>query len=133
MKVEGYFFGVIALFLAASDTVYWLMSKDPTGTAALTLAFGLAALSATYLLFTSRHIPPRPEDRGDADVAEGSGEVGHFSPRSYWPFTMGLGSMGVMLGAIFGIWLAIIGVAVLVIGLVGLLFENVIGRTEPRV
>ena len=35
MKVEGYLFLFIAVFLAPVDVVYWFTSHDPTGTTAI--------------------------------------------------------------------------------------------------
>jgi lipooligosaccharide transport system permease protein len=44
MKVEGYLFAFIAVFLAGADVVYWFTSHDPTGTTALALGVGLGTL-----------------------------------------------------------------------------------------
>jgi hypothetical protein len=42
-----------------------------------------------YLAYTARRMEARPEDRPDADISEGSGEVGFFARtpggRSPWP------------------------------------------------
>ncbi|HKE52030.1 MAG TPA: cytochrome c oxidase subunit 4, partial [Actinomycetes bacterium] len=40
MKVEGWLFTVIAVFLIPVTVVYWYASEDPTGTTALILTFG---------------------------------------------------------------------------------------------
>jgi hypothetical protein len=102
MKVEGYLFVGCAAFFAASDVVYWHFSKDPTGTTALALAVGLAFLTGFYILFTGRRLPPRPEDRSDAEISEGTGELGFFSPHSWWPLITGLSSAIAALGAALG-------------------------------
>ncbi len=61
------------------------------GTVALLLCFALLCLMCGgFFWFVSRRIEPRPEDRPDAEIAEGAGEVGFFSPGSYWPFGMAL-------------------------------------------
>ena len=57
------------------------------GTTALILSGGLALIIGSYFWFVSRRIDPRPEDRLDADIAEGAGELGFFSPGSYWPIS----------------------------------------------
>ena len=92
MKVEGYLFVGCAAFFAAADVVYWYFSKDPTGTTALALAVGLAFLIGFYILFTGRRLPPRPEDNTQAEISEGTGELGFFSPHSWWPLITGLSS-----------------------------------------
>ena len=43
-----------------------------------------------FFWFVSRRIDPRPEDRQDAEIADGAGEIGFFSPGSYWPFGLAL-------------------------------------------
>src|SRR5437868_14515013 len=102
MKVEGYLFVGCAVFFGASDIVYWHFSKDPTGTTALALAVGLAFLTGFYILFTGRRLPPRPEDRSDAEISEGTGELGFFSPHSWWPLITGLSPAAAALGPATG-------------------------------
>ena len=43
-----------------------------------------------YFWFVSRRIDLRPEDRDEAEIADGAGEIGFFSPGSYWPFGLAL-------------------------------------------
>ena len=43
------------------------------------------AIAGSFFWFVSRRIDPRPEDRPDAEIAEGAGDLGFFSPGSYWP------------------------------------------------
>jgi hypothetical protein len=128
MKVEGLVFSIIGGFLGACGLVYWFLSKDPTGTAALGVSFGFGMLVGGYLLFTARRMEPRPQDRPDAEVAEGEGELGHFSPGSYFPFFIAASAATVLLGVQFGYWLAIIGAVILLGSVIGLVFENVIDR-----
>jgi len=123
MKVEGYLFVGCAAFFAASDVVYWHYSKDPTGSTALALAVGLAFLSGFYILFTGRRLPPRPEDRSDAEVSEGTGELGFFSPHSWWPLITGLSAAVAALGAAIGWWLFLIGMLFVLLSAIGFVFE----------
>ena len=58
---------------------------EVAGTAALVLSGGLLGISGSFFWFVSRRIDARPEDRNDAEIAEGAGELGFFSPGSYWP------------------------------------------------
>jgi hypothetical protein len=128
MKVEGLVFSVFTTFLGITTIVYWFTSKDPTGTAALAISAGLGLLIGGYLLLTSRRIEPRPSDLPDAEVADGAGEVGHFSPGSYWPFFISLFAFLLLLGMIVGVWLAIIGGVGAFATLMGLMFENYLNR-----
>ncbi len=132
MKVEGFVFSFFAVFLTMSSVVYWFTSKDPTGTTALAISAGLGVLIGGYLLFVARRMEPRPQDVPDAEVADAAGELGHFSPGSYWPFFIAVATMLLLLGVVFGIWLSIIAVALLLGSVIGLLFEGYVGRFSPR-
>ena len=123
MKVEGYLFIGCAAFFAASDVVYWHYSKDPTGSTALALAVGLAFLTGFYILFTGRRLPPRPEDRSDAEISEGTGELGFFSPHSWWPLITGMSAAVAALGAAVGWWLFLIGMLFVLLSAIGFVFE----------
>jgi hypothetical protein len=123
MKVEGFLFAGIAVFLAGTDVVYWFNSHDPTGTTALALATGLGALVGTYLLVTAQRMEPRPEDRDDADISDGAGELGFFSPYSWAPLWCALVAATCFLGIVFGWWLFFIGASFAVPAIGSMLFE----------
>ena len=123
MIVNVRLFYLLTGFFFIADVVYWFTSKDPTGTTALAFAIGLAFLIGYYLDFTARRIPTQPEDRTDADIADGAGEVGFFPPHSFWPLYMGAGAAVLMLGLVFGTWLLIIGVGLFGAASLGLVFE----------
>jgi hypothetical protein len=123
MKVEGYLFAFIAIFLAPIDVVYWLNSHDPTGTTALALGAGLGLLVSTYILVTARRMEPRPEDMDDADISDGAGELGFFSPYSWAPLWCGLAAATAFLGLVFGWWLFAIGAAFAIPAVGSMVFE----------
>jgi hypothetical protein len=123
VRAEGILFSILAAFLGITTIVYWYWSKDPTGTTALALSAALGTLIGYYALFLHRRMGYRPSDRGDADIEEGAGELGFFSPHSWWPLIAGAASATVALGLIIGWWLVIIGVVAMMYGTVGILFE----------
>ena len=123
MKVEGFLFFFCAIFFAVVDVVYWFWSKDPTGTTALALSVGLALLVGFYLLFTGRRIDPRPEDDLDGEIADGAGEVGFYSPHSWWPFFAAGSAAMASMGAAVGWWLFIIGAGFTLTSAIGFVFE----------
>ena len=129
MKAEAWIFGICAVFIALVTPVYWFMSEDPTGTAALTMTCLLAALVFFYLGFHARRMDPRPEDRKDAEIADGAGELGFFPPYSWWPLWCGA-TLAVM---VFGVamaawWLFIIGGILGAVALCGWIFEYYTGE-----
>ena len=123
MKVEGWLFLGCGFFFIGADIVYWYVSLDPTGTAALALAVGLALLTGFYLLFTGRRLPVRPEDDEEGEIAQGTGEIGFFSPHSWWPLWVGLACALTAVGAAVGWWLVLIGVLLVVMTTIGFVFE----------
>jgi cytochrome c oxidase subunit IV len=123
VKVEGYLFLGCAFFFGASDVVYWYFSKDPTGTTALALAVLLASLIGYYTLFTGRRLPERPEDSPEGEIDEGVGELGFFSPHSWWPLFVGLGASLAAIGVAIGWWLFLIGMLATILSVIGFVFE----------
>ena len=123
MKIEGWIFGVGAIFYFVVSGVYWYLSRDEIGTTALVMTGALAFLVAFYILYTAKRVYPRPEDRDDAEIDEADPEYGFFSPHSWWPLPVALGAMIIALGFIFAVWAIVLGVAVLMLGIVGWLFE----------
>ncbi len=66
----------------------------------------------------------RPEDNPDAEVSDGAGELGFFSPGSYWPVAVAAsaGLCGIAL-AFWQIWLLVIATVLILITVGGLVFE----------
>ena len=123
MKLEGYLFAALAAFLFAMGTGYFIWSGDWTGGTAILFGGGLATILGTYLLFTASRMEPRPEDRLDAEVDEGSGEIGFFSPHSWWPLFLAAGATIVAFGAVFGIWLLLFGIFFSLVAVSGFVLE----------
>ena len=123
MRVEGYLFLGCAIFFGGADVVYWHYSHDPTGATALGVAVGLAFLTGFYVLFTGRRLPPRPEDEHEGEIYQGTGELGFFSPHSWWPLFVGLAAAVAAAGAAIGWWLFLIGMLMVVLAAIGFVFE----------
>jgi uncharacterized membrane protein len=123
MKVEGYLFLGCAIFFGGSDLVYWHFSHDPTGATALAVAVGLAFLIGFYVVFTGRRLPPLPQDEHEGEIYQGTGELGFFSPHSWWPLFLGLAAATAAVGAAIGWWLFLIGMLLVVLATVGFVFE----------
>jgi hypothetical protein len=134
MKTEFRLFGVITVFLFVAAAVYawWTWSEfgrvEWIGTVALILSGLLCLMCGGYFWFVSRRIELRPEDRADAEIADGAGEIGFFSPGSYWPFGLALATALTGLGLVFfAPWLIAIGMSALLLATGGLLFEYYTG------
>jgi hypothetical protein len=138
MKVEARIFLTVAGFLWVAAIVYgvWTHASqghvEVAGTVALILSGGLLGISGSFFWFVSRRIDPRPEDRADAEIAEAAGELGFFSPGSYWPLGVGGAAALTAVGLAFvQVWLVLIGVAAILYNVGGLLFEYYSGGRRP--
>jgi hypothetical protein len=87
------------------------------------MTFFLSLLVAFYLAVTARRMDARPEDRKEAEIADGAGELGFFPAYSWWPLWCAMTLGVVVLGVVFGWWLFIAGCAVGIITLSGFIFE----------
>src|SRR6476469_5862771 len=102
MKLEARIFLWISLFcfIVAAVYAWWTRQNsgavEVAGTAALILSGGLLGIGGSFFWFVSRRIDARPEDRNDAEIAEGAGELGFFSPGRYWP--VGIAASAAMMG-----------------------------------
>ncbi|WP_018654864.1 cytochrome c oxidase subunit 4 [Actinomadura flavalba] len=128
MRVQAFLFYGCALFFLVTTVVYWLWSGEWTGTTALAMSVGLAALVGFYVHVQVRRMEranggPLYEDDPEGDISDAAGELGFFSPHSWWPLYVALSATMITLGVVFGWWLAIIGAAAALMTTIGLVFE----------
>lgn len=130
MKSESRIFNLLAAFLFASAAVYGVWTSktayhtDWVGTTALILSGILCGMCGQYFSLIARRIEARPEDRSDAEISEGAGDLGFFSPGSYWPFGIAVAATVTGLGlAYWFLWLIALGVIAVLLTVSGLLFE----------
>jgi hypothetical protein len=124
MKVESRIFEIITAFFFLTAIVYTVLAREPVGVAALFLTGGLSLIIGTYFRFVSRRLETRPEDNPEAEVSDGAGDVGFFSPGSYWPIAVAASAalVGIAL-AFFYIWALVMAMVLLLITVAGLVFE----------
>src|SRR5262245_4601934 len=123
MKTEYKIFGIVTSFLFLADIVYaWWTHHDTgriewVGVVALSLSGLLCLMCGGYFWFVSRRIDLRPEDRDEAEIADGAGEIGFFSPGSYFPFGLALATIIAGIGLVYLYWWLI------ALGIVAVLFS----------
>ena len=130
MKAEAWIFASCTVFLVIVTPAYWFITDggdsgaDWTGTSALVMTTLLTGMVTLYLGFHAKKMDPRPEDRKDAEIVEGAGELGFFPPYSWWPLWCGC-ALAVMVFAVAmaAWWLFIIGAVLGAMALSGLVFE----------
>jgi len=111
VKIEAWIFAISTAFFVVVSPAYWLIAGDWTGTSALVMTTLLMAMVTLYLGFHASKMEPRPEDRKDAEIADGAGELGFFPPYSWWPLWCGAALAVITYAVALGAWwLLIIGV-----------------------
>jgi len=124
MKTSWILFVGLAIFYAILTVIYWQVGGEPVGVTAISLSAGLALIVGFYLWFTDRRLGNLlPEDNQQGEIADSAGELGFFSPHSWWPLPVALSACAVGLGLIIGWWLTLIAVGALIISILGLVLE----------
>ena len=124
MKVNWQLFTGLAVFYVIMTVIYWYVGGEPVGIGGMLLAAGLAGMVGFYVWFTQKRIGATlPEDSFTAEIADGAGELGFYSPHSWWPLPVALSSCTMGLGLIIGWWLTLIGVGALIISVIGMVTE----------
>jgi disulfide bond formation protein DsbB len=130
MKVAQRMFLALCVFFGAMAVIYgmWNQWADLAGPTALALATLMMALASWYLWITERKFQDRPEEDAEAEIAQGAGEYGFFTPHSWWPLWCGLAGAIIFAGFAVGWWLFMIGAAIGVVALWGWAFEHYHGE-----
>lgn len=126
MKVETWLFMGLTIFFAIATIIYAVLASDEVvGITALALTTGMSLIIGTFLLFVSRRLEgARPEDDDDAEVSDGAGDLGFFSPGSYYPFFLAACvALVAVATAYLLVWLMVIGVGFLLWVVCGLVYE----------
>ena len=130
-------FDGLVVFLAILAVAYtYLTGTSRTGiewvgATALVLSAGLCLLIGGYLRFVARRISTLPEDYEEAEISDGAGELGFFSPHSFWPFFVAASVMITGFGAAFwNWWVLLAGATALIITDCALVFEYHWGREK---
>ncbi|MFI5722844.1 cytochrome c oxidase subunit 4 [Streptomyces cyaneofuscatus] len=132
MKIQGHLFLWLSAFILIMAGVYGVWSKEPVGTTALFLAFGLSVMIGFYLAFTANRVDAMAQDNKEADVADEAGELGFFSPHSWQPLALAVGGAFAFMGVVFGWWLMYFSAPLLLIGLFGWVFEYYRGENRTQ-
>ncbi|MBT2440487.1 cytochrome c oxidase subunit 4 [Streptomyces sp. ISL-36] len=132
MKIQGKMFIWLSVFILAMAVLYGVWSKEPVGTTALFLAFGLSIMIGYYLAFTARRVDAMAQDDKEADVADEAGEVGFFAPHSWQPLSLAIGGALAFLAIAMGWWLLYFSAPLILVGLFGWVFEFYRGENQNQ-
>lgn len=135
MKTNINVMWVLTAYFVALAIIYTVWAIIDTneiewvGSIAIALSAGLSGFIAYYLQLVKKNQGGElPEDRLDAEIDEGDPELGHFSPWSWWPITLAFGLAVVFLGVSVGFWVAMYAVPLVLVALVGWVYEHYRGN-----
>lgn len=124
MKFGWKFFLGIAAFYAIVDLIYFKLSGEIVGSLAILLSTLLALLLGFYFLVIDRRTDGfLPEDNLEGEIADRAGELGFFSPHSWWPLLVGFFMTLAGLGVLLGWWLTIMAVVGLLMSIFGFVMQ----------
>ncbi|MBW0270846.1 cytochrome C oxidase subunit IV [Nocardia sp. MH4] len=137
MRIEARIFELLTAFFILVGIVYGFFTAQSrtgiewAGTTAIVLTAGLSLIIGTYFRFVARRIDLRPEDYEEAEIVDGAGDLGFFSPGSFWPITLAAAGSVTALGlAFFQMWLIALGVVCVLGAAAGLVFEYYLGAEK---
>ena len=117
-------FGGLAVFYVIVSVIYWFVGGEAVGITAIGLSGGLAALIGFYLWFTNKRLGNvLPEDNLVGEISDSAGELGFYSPHSWWPLPVAFSMVTAGVGLIVGWWLTLIAVGALLISILGFVLE----------
>ena len=120
---------VMAAYLAVATVGYVIVSYlvfgyvEPIGTIVIGFSVLLSLLIAFFLYSWLSKYSELPEDRLDGEIADDSGEVGFFSPWSWWPLALGLACAMLFLSLAVGWWVTFIAVPLAIVAVLGFVYE----------
>jgi len=124
MKTGWVLFVGLAVFYTIVSVIYWFVGGEAVGITAIGLSGGLAALIGFYLWFTNKRLGNTlPEDNASAEISDSAGELGFYSPHSWWPLPVAFCMILAGVGLLVGWWLTLIAVGGLLISVLGFVLE----------
>jgi Cytochrome c oxidase subunit IV len=138
MHIEARLFEFLTAFFVLSAVVYSALTAifgeggvEWAGATALVMTAGLTLITGTFFRFVARRLDTRPEDYEDAEISDGAGELGFYSPHSWWPIVIALSASVAAVGiALWLPWLIVSGVVFVLASSAGLVFEYYTGAEK---
>jgi hypothetical protein len=123
MKASYRLFIGLSLFYAVMAVIYYAVGGEAVGITCISLSSGLAGIVGFYIWFNNKRMGMLPQDSQSAEIADGAGELGFYSPHSWWPLPVALSACAAGLGLLLGWWLTLIAVGALFISIFGFVLE----------
>jgi len=120
---------VMAAYFTIADIAYGVWTYlawghiEPIGTAAIGLLVILSVFIAYYLWSGMKRSGVLPEDNLVGKIEDESGEMGFFSPWSWWPLMLGASGAMAFASLAIGWWLFFIALPIGFVAIVGFVYE----------
>ena len=124
MKANWQLFSGLSAFYILMAVVYYYVGGEAVGITGMILAACWAGMVGFYVWFTQKRIGfDIPSDNLNAEIADDAGELGFYSPHSWWPLPVAFCATGMGLGLIVGWWLVVIFLGALIFSIIGFVTE----------
>ena len=125
MRSEAKVFAYLVPFFLLVGAIYAYFTglSEWVGILGLLLTGVMTGFVAWFFWLSGRTVDARPEDDLEGEIADQSGDFGHFAPYSWWPLWLGLSTTVVVLGIGVGWWLTVVATPFLVVSILGWTFE----------
>ncbi len=124
MNANWKLFSGLSVFYVIMAVIYYYVGGEAVGITGMILAACLAGMVGFYIWFTQKRIGfAIPSDNDEAEMADDAGELGFYSPHSWWPLPVALSATAMSVGLLIGWWLVLIALGVLVISIIGMVTE----------
>ena len=130
MKTSAKLFLYLGLFYVPLIFIYGYFTEwaEPVGAVGLALSAGFGLMIAGYFAMTDRKMDLDPSDKPEGEINEVSGEVGFFSPYSWWPLWLAASISLLALGLAVGWWIVFVAAPLVALAVVGWVFEYFSGE-----
>ncbi|CAM2870025.1 MULTISPECIES: cytochrome c oxidase subunit 4 [Dermacoccus] len=130
MKTSAKLFLYLGLFYVPLIFIYGHFTEwsEPVGAVGLALSAGFGLMIAGYFAMTDRKMDLDPSDKPEGEINEVSGEVGFFSPYSWWPLWLAASISLLALGLAVGWWIVFVAAPLVALAVVGWVFEYFSGE-----
>ena len=125
MRAESKLFAYLIPFFLVMSGIYAYFTGfgEWVGIVGLLLTSMMCAFVAWTFWMYGRKVDARPEDDLDGEIADQSGDYGHFAPYSWWPLWLGLATSAVVLGIGVGWWIVVVAAPFLIWAVLGWTLE----------
>lgn len=126
MRTSGWIFTLGFFFFVPVAIIYGFVTdfQECVGLPAILLVGGMTLMIGLYLWTWEKKHPQLPMDDVDGEIEDEYYEYGFYTPWSWWPIVLAAGGAICFLAVAAGWWIFPFGGAIVLVGLIGLVYEH---------